>query len=163
MKNEIDQYVESLYKELEDTKEVRDLKEEIRNHLEESASHLQSQGYSEDESIRLAIQLFGNNEEFLGTLNRMYNTNLNRVAVTRNKTFNVPFSFGVASLLFPIIGIFLSIIGFFLIYRQGRIDREVESVKRVRSWALTLCTIGLIVQLLEIMGLSSFYTSGTHL
>ena len=146
MKSEIERYVESLYKELGDTQEVRDLKEEIRIHLEESASHLQSQGYSKDESIRLAIQRFDNNENPLGNSNGIYKTKLNKVKVAANKDAYVSLSLGVASILLPIIGIFLAVVGFLLIYRKN-----IGSVKRVRIWALTFCIMGLIIQITEII------------
>lgn len=57
---EIDEYLKQLYKHLNATdQEIADLKEEMKNHLLESVHELQAEGKSLQESIRIAIERFG--------------------------------------------------------------------------------------------------------
>ncbi|ADL53281.1 permease prefix domain 1-containing protein [Clostridium cellulovorans] len=59
----IDKYLNSIYKSTSDSSmETEDLKQEMRIHLVETAKELQENGFSEEESIRMAIERFG--EEF---------------------------------------------------------------------------------------------------
>lgn len=57
---EIDEYLKLLYKHLHGTdKEIEDLKEEMKNHLLETVHELESEGLSPRESVRIAIERFG--------------------------------------------------------------------------------------------------------
>lgn len=57
---EIDEYIKHIYKHINATnQEIADLKEEMKNHLLESVHELQAEGKSPQESIRIAIERFG--------------------------------------------------------------------------------------------------------
>lgn len=57
---EIDEYIKHIYKHINATsREIADLKEEMRNHLLESVRELQAEGKSPQESIQIAIERFG--------------------------------------------------------------------------------------------------------
>jgi len=57
---EIDEYLQLIYKHLNATdKEIADSKSEMKNHLLESVRELQAEGKSEQESVRIAIDRFG--------------------------------------------------------------------------------------------------------
>jgi hypothetical protein len=57
---EIDEYLKVLYKRLNATdQEIEDLKEEMKNHLLESVHELEVEGKSPQESVRIAIERFG--------------------------------------------------------------------------------------------------------
>lgn len=58
-------YIESLYKGLDDSKEVKEFKEEMKSHLMETVKELQTGGKSEEESVRIAIERFGD-ERLIG-------------------------------------------------------------------------------------------------
>ena len=60
--DKIDKYIDSIYRDVKRSKEIQDLKEEMRSHLKQTVKELQENGISEDESIRIAIERFG--EEF---------------------------------------------------------------------------------------------------
>jgi len=58
--DKIDKYINSIYRDISDSsKETKDLKQEMRNHLNQSVKELQENGISEEESIRIAIERFG--------------------------------------------------------------------------------------------------------
>jgi hypothetical protein len=61
--DKIDKHINSIYRDVKhDSKEIQDLKEEMRSHLKQTVKELQENGISEDDSIRIAIDRFG--EEF---------------------------------------------------------------------------------------------------
>lgn len=61
--DKIEKYINSLYKDVNDNSvETEDLKQEMKNHLKETAKELQEKGINEEESIKIAIERFG--EEF---------------------------------------------------------------------------------------------------
>jgi hypothetical protein len=56
----IDKHINSIYRDAEsDSKEIQDLKEEMRLHLEQTVKELQENGMNEDDSVRIAIERFG--------------------------------------------------------------------------------------------------------
>jgi hypothetical protein len=56
----IDKHINSIYRDAKnDSKEIQDLKEEMRLHLEQTVKELQENGMNEDDSIRIAIERFG--------------------------------------------------------------------------------------------------------
>lgn len=62
---EIDKYIKSLYKRLNaNDQEITDLKEETRIHLLDSIKDLESQGYTTTESTKIAIERFGDADQF---------------------------------------------------------------------------------------------------
>lgn len=57
---EIDEYLNLLYKRLNlSDKETADLKAEMRNHLMESVNELKEEGKSDEDSVKIAIERFG--------------------------------------------------------------------------------------------------------
>lgn len=57
---EIDRYVDKIYKNMDKkSKEIQDLRNEMKVHLVNTVEELKSSGYSEEESIEIAIKRFG--------------------------------------------------------------------------------------------------------
>lgn len=70
----IDRYINKIYMDMNDnSKDIKDLKEEMREHLKETAKELQQNGVSEDESIRIAIERFGETLSIRKELNKVLN------------------------------------------------------------------------------------------
>ena len=66
---EIDNYIDSLYKNIDGiSKENKEIKETMRTHLIESVEELKLEGFSENESIRIALERFGEINEIRGEL-----------------------------------------------------------------------------------------------
>lgn len=63
----IDEYIKSLYKG-DKSKEVRELKEELREHLILSANELSSKGYDDEKSQKIAIEKFDGGGDMLKEL-----------------------------------------------------------------------------------------------
>lgn len=57
---EIDSYINSLYKHIDViSKENKEIKETMRNHLIESVGELRLEGFNEEESVKIALERFG--------------------------------------------------------------------------------------------------------
>lgn len=57
---EIDNYISSLYKDVNiDSKEISELKNDMKFHLLQTVAELKNQGYTQKESIKIAIERFG--------------------------------------------------------------------------------------------------------
>jgi len=70
---EVDNYIDSIYKNIHgNKKEISEGKQEIKNHLLQSISELESQGFSENESIDIAIKRFGDATKLKIELNELY-------------------------------------------------------------------------------------------
>ncbi|EOU1648967.1 MAG: permease prefix domain 1-containing protein [Clostridium perfringens] len=66
---EIDNYIDSLYKNIDRiSKENKEIKETMRTHLIESVEELKLEGFSEKESIKIALERFGEINEIRGEL-----------------------------------------------------------------------------------------------
>lgn len=66
---EIDNYIDSLYKNINGiSKENKEIKETMRTHLIESVEELKLEGFSEKESIKIALERFGEINEIRGEL-----------------------------------------------------------------------------------------------
>lgn len=66
---EIDNYIDSLYKNIDGiSKENKEIKETMRTHLIESVEELKLEWFSEKESIRIALERFGEINEIRGEL-----------------------------------------------------------------------------------------------
>ncbi|MDT9334351.1 permease prefix domain 1-containing protein [Clostridium perfringens] len=66
---ERDNYIDSLYKNIDGiSKENKEIKETMRTHLIESVEELKLEGFSEKESIRIALERFGEINEIRGEL-----------------------------------------------------------------------------------------------
>lgn len=70
----VDKYINSIYRNLKvDSSELNDLKSEMRNHLVEAIKELKEEGYSEDESITIALEKFGDKFHLEGELTQVFN------------------------------------------------------------------------------------------
>lgn len=66
---DIDNYIDSLYKNIDGiSKENKEIKETMRTHLIESVEELKLEGFSEKESIKIALERFGEINEIRGEL-----------------------------------------------------------------------------------------------
>lgn len=66
---EVDNYIDSLYKNIDGiSKENKEIKETMRTHLIESVEELKLEGFSEKESIKIALERFGEINEIRGEL-----------------------------------------------------------------------------------------------
>ncbi|HAT4312106.1 hypothetical protein GOM42_03790 [Clostridium sp. 16K-1-R1] len=66
---EIDNYIDSLYKNIDGiSKENKEIKETMRTHLIESVEELKLEGFNEKESIKIALERFGEINEIRGEL-----------------------------------------------------------------------------------------------
>lgn len=66
---EIDNYIDSLYKNIDGiSKENKEIKETMRTHLIESVEELKLEGFSEKESIKIALERFGEINEIRGEI-----------------------------------------------------------------------------------------------
>lgn len=68
----IDKYINSIYKGINNySKEIEDLKQEMKIHLIETVKELQENGVNEDESIKIAIKRFGGELQIRSELNHV--------------------------------------------------------------------------------------------
>jgi hypothetical protein len=76
--NRIDKYLNSIYNNINESSiEIQELKQEMRSHLIETINELKSEGLSEDESINIAIDRFG--DEYQISEQLIYVLNFQRV------------------------------------------------------------------------------------
>lgn len=70
--DKIDKYINSIYKGINNySKEIEDLKQEMKIHLIETVKELQENGVNEDESIKIAIERFGGELQIRSELNHV--------------------------------------------------------------------------------------------
>jgi hypothetical protein len=70
--NKIDRYIDSIYNDMnESSEEIQELKEEMRGHLIQTISELKKDGISEEESINIAIDRFGDEFQIRGQLKQV--------------------------------------------------------------------------------------------
>lgn len=94
----IDEYIESVYKDLGNSNEILELKSEMKIHLTQSVQELQAQNNSEEESIRLAIERFGEPGKLIKEIHELY-----RIRKTFAKwLLKIALLFGVFGLLWLI-------------------------------------------------------------
>ncbi|APC39294.1 permease prefix domain 1-containing protein [Clostridium estertheticum] len=68
----IDKYLNSIYRGASDSsKETEDLKQEMRNHLMQTVKELQENGVTEEESVKIAIERFGEVFQIRNELNHV--------------------------------------------------------------------------------------------
>lgn len=70
VKDKIKKYVDNLFLDIYDTKELRELKEEISANLLEKVNDLVSNGKNEEEAFREAVSNLGDMDELVGNLKR---------------------------------------------------------------------------------------------
>lgn len=108
----IDDYINSVYKNFEsNNKEIEDLKLDMRSHLIEVIDELKKEGHSEEKSIDIALERFGDKLLLEGELTQV-------IKEKRNKTL-----FLLSLLYFPITYILAYFIGF--TESNGRVLRVV--------------------------------------
>jgi hypothetical protein len=70
---QIDVFVDSIYTNVGGDKgEIQELKREMKNHLLEAVSDLKSEGKTEEEAIKIAIQRFGEEQEMRSTIAQIF-------------------------------------------------------------------------------------------
>lgn len=73
----IDEYIDILYKNRKgDPKEIEELKIEMKNHLIEAVEELKNEGHSEQSSINIAIERFGDENEIGEELTEVFNSEI---------------------------------------------------------------------------------------
>lgn len=120
----IDKYLNSVYRDIDaSSKETEDLKQEMKDHLIQTVKELQQNGVTEEESIRIAIERFG--EEF------QIRTELNQVLkfqkLFAQKTL-------IISIILLAISAILLITAFFLhqgsLKRYKAMDSQIKMVEK---------------------------------
>ncbi|MHC6180175.1 permease prefix domain 1-containing protein [Clostridium sp. JNZ X4-2] len=70
----IDEFVDSLYKGISGSeKEIKDFKEEMKSHLVETVNELKSEGKTEEESLKIAYERFGERKIINNGLFKLFN------------------------------------------------------------------------------------------
>jgi hypothetical protein len=83
----IDSYLESVFRDSDKSQETNDLKQEMRSHLEHSIKELQESGFTEEESVKVAIDRFGDEFQIRKELTqvlrfqKMFNKNILKVSL----------------------------------------------------------------------------------
>ena len=88
----IDEFVNSMYEDLNvDDHDVEELKSEMKTHLIDTVKDLQNQGKSEDESIEIAIERFGDKKQLHTGLLEIFSIMANVFAVAGpNSKYKLP-------------------------------------------------------------------------
>lgn len=69
----VDAYVEGIYRNFKgDRQDLLDLKQEMKQHLNETMQELQEQGYSEADSFQIAVERFGEERDLSREIEEMY-------------------------------------------------------------------------------------------
>jgi hypothetical protein len=144
MENRIDQFVDAVYSDLGESKEIHDLREEMRNHLLQSARDLKAQGYSEEESVRLAIERFGDVVNLKRGLHSLYGSITSSTDSPRfgNVLAWIPLIVGALSLLisaYAPLSIPLGIIGLIL----GFITRKASN-RHIAAWGMIVSAASIL-------------------
>ncbi|WP_411682586.1 permease prefix domain 1-containing protein [Clostridium thailandense] len=70
--DKIDKYLNSIYRDVSvSSKETEDLKQEMKDHLIQTVKELQQSGITEEESVRIAIERFGEDFQIRNELNQV--------------------------------------------------------------------------------------------
>lgn len=154
---EIDQYVESIYSDVEDSPEVAESREEMRNHLMKAATTLQQLGYCEKDSIRISIERFGDEDSLRnGPNNLNHPSGDDPDSLARNNGI-VALILSVLSIVLPLLGLIFGVIGFLISRRNTKNQKATLGSARMSSIAFIISIVGIVIQLLEIIGTISFY------
>ena len=84
----IDTYLNTLYKN-DHSKEMKELKEEMREHLIESVNDLKNDGYSEEEAIQNAIERFDGGADFIKELHATIKNSKNENTKIMRRIINI--------------------------------------------------------------------------
>ncbi|SFC94361.1 hypothetical protein SAMN05443252_10959 [Bacillus sp. OV322] len=70
---QVDKYVNSIYKDVTgDKQDIEELKQEMRSHLLEAVEELKSEGKTEEEAIRIAMENFGGKNQIVKGLSEFF-------------------------------------------------------------------------------------------
>ncbi|WP_326511404.1 VanZ family protein [Clostridium intestinale] len=94
----VDKYINSIYRNLKvDSSELNDLKSEMRSHLVEAIKELKEEGYSEDESITIALEKFGDKFHLEGELTQVFNIKKdNTITLILLSLIYIPIAYSIA-------------------------------------------------------------------
>lgn len=167
----IDEYVESLYSGLNDDGDAADLKEQMRDHLQDAAQRLRDEGYSEEDSVRLAIERFGDQASVKSDLSSLYRSS-SFPPQTDGEAYTTPpvrqgddpgvrkgisaLVLAILSLFIPVVGLVLAVIGMVIAIRNLRRPGPTVISPVVSGIAVALAIVGIFLQLLAIVGISNF-------
>ncbi|MDP4177010.1 MAG: permease prefix domain 1-containing protein [Bacillota bacterium] len=72
--NKLDKYIESIYENVEGSpEEINALKSEMKEHLKLTIDEIKATGKTEEESIKIALERFGNNKQIKNELKSIFN------------------------------------------------------------------------------------------
>ncbi|MDK2584546.1 permease prefix domain 1-containing protein [Romboutsia sedimentorum] len=129
----IDEYLNSLYKN-DKSKEVKELKEELRGHLETSAHEFIANGYSEEEAQIQAINQFDDGTDMLKDLHKALNESKKDNEKLNKRFINIFRNIFILSL---ILGLATMVYGDRLIdkieYIPDRLGGEVYRIQREKN------------------------------
>jgi hypothetical protein len=115
--DKIEKYINSIYRDTDDkSNETLDLKQEMTIHLKQAVKELQDNGVSEEESIRIAIERFGEGFQIRGELSQV---------VKFQKFFAK--SVLIASTLFIILSVFMFMTSHYVLNEFNRHYAIMES------------------------------------
>jgi len=120
----IDKYLNSIYRDVSDSsRDTEDLKQEMKSHLMETVNELQENGITEDESIRIAIERFGEEFQIRNELNQVVRFQ----KLFAQKTL-------ISSLFLLAVSVILLITSFFVhqgyLKRYNAMDSQLKLVER---------------------------------
>ena len=118
----VDKYINSIYRNLKvDSSELNDLKSEMRSHLVEAIKEIKEEGYSEDESITIALERFGDKFNLEGELTEVFNIKEdNTITLILLSLIYIPIAYSIAYFTgpgtFPGISLLIILIPVYIIY-----------------------------------------------
>ena len=120
----IDKYLNSIYRDVSDSsRDTEDLKQEMKSHLMETVNELQENGITENESIRIAIERFGEEFQIRNELNQVVRFQ----KLFAQKTL-------ISSLFLLAVSVILLITSFFVhqgyLKRYNAMDSQLKLVER---------------------------------
>ncbi|WDL96159.1 permease prefix domain 1-containing protein [Alicyclobacillus sp. ALC3] len=181
----IDDYVESLYRGLDGHGDAAELKEEMRGHLEDAAQRLREEGYSEADSVRIAIERFGDEAAVRRDLSSLYASSpplpppgsgsgptegTSGIPPLQPSADVVPrkgvsaLVLAILALFIPVAGLVLAVIGLVIAIRNLRRPGPTVVSPVVSGIALALAIVGILMQFLVFSGIVMYFgvaTSGS--
>ena len=138
---EIDNYIDSLYKNIDGiSKENKEIKETMRTHLIESVEELKLEGFSEKESIKIALERFGEINEIRGELKTVVERGLKPLLYTVGISLIILIAF-VTHLIFmrfdyiKLLALIIIAVPMYIIIRGGvLIYYKVKGIKYDIDW-----------------------------
>ncbi|WDL96158.1 permease prefix domain 1-containing protein [Alicyclobacillus sp. ALC3] len=174
----IDDYVESLYRGIDGRGDAAELKEEMRDHLEDAAQRLRAEGYSETDSVRVAMERFGDEASVRQGLDALYASPGEGHSDSLSQTLAEPGQppmkphgasdsggprRGISALVYAILAVFIPVVG--IPFAIIALVRAVQNLRRARSQtvvpivsglAIAIAIIALIWQLFYILGIFNY-------